>query len=326
MSNHPKDLNIHASAGPPVRILSTSDTENNGLSTMVPEMQDIPTFGIAGRIWNSAYVLDVFLRRPSDLYTFTPPCPIPPEYFLNTAELNGEQQPPLDPIRIIELGAGTGYAGIALAERLSLACTLVLTDLEEVVPLLKKNVQVSSARYKEFNGDISDLTVSTASTTAVQQPSAILKIEPLAWGNSSHSNAIISQGKVDYVVASDVTYFPELYPQLLQTLRDIADLDTKIIIVYEERAQWKEASFWEQFGRFFEIEVVRIKNQKGRNGVEEDDKDKDEEEDSGYEDSVEIYGSEQDIYVFVAKKRRDKDILAGVDDTFATLSMMQIRC
>ncbi|KAG0259025.1 hypothetical protein DFQ27_004351 [Actinomortierella ambigua] len=44
--------------------------------------------------------------------------------------------PPPQPLAILEIGAGTGYINIALAKRVSPGS--ILTDLEEVVPLMTK--------------------------------------------------------------------------------------------------------------------------------------------------------------------------------------------
>ncbi|KAG0293310.1 hypothetical protein BGZ98_002232 [Dissophora globulifera] len=152
----------------------------------------------------------------------------------------------------------------------------------------------------------------------VSHAGAVVKVEPLSWGNSSHAAKILSQGHVDYVIASDLVYFPELYPSLLQSLQEITDLETCVIFGYKERAAWKEMPFWEQFGRFFKIEVVQIQNKSIQHKDGEEG-----EEDVG---SMGIFGFEEGAYVFVAKKRRDEDILSGVDDTLATLIMMQIEC
>ncbi|KAF9916869.1 hypothetical protein BX616_002589 [Lobosporangium transversale] len=328
MTNHPEHLDIHDSGGPPAGILSFQDTENNGTSAMVTIMQDIPTFGIAGRIWDSSYAIDIFLRRPSSQYTFTPSCPIPHEYFIdasNTANCSNRGEQSLDPIRIVELGAGTGYVGIALAKRLRSSCTVVLTDLEEVIPLLEKNVRdnidqkVLDSCSDSINSPIPKSTSSTPPELGSSQRScAKVEVKPLAWGNSTHAEKILAQGRVDYIVASDLVYFPELYPPLLETLKEVTDLETRIIFGYKERAHWKELPFWEQFGRFFKFEVVRIEKNRPSTDPHQSNESDDEE-------SLKIFGSEEDMFVFIAKKRRDEEILAGVDDTLTTLMMMQIR-
>ncbi|KAI1300855.1 hypothetical protein EDD11_005924 [Mortierella claussenii] len=320
MTNHPENLDIFESGGPPVGALFSLGPDKDDLLAMVATMQDISAFGIAGRIWDSSYILNAFLHGSSDQHTFTPPCPIPHKYFLSSLSTTGEN----DAIRILELGAGTGYVGIALAKRLCPSATLVLTDLEEVMPLLEKNVR-NNVHGRIANDDWTSAPLSSTSTSSTpvserQQAYAKIVVEPLEWGNSSHAAKILTQGRIDYIVASDLVYFPELYPPLLQTLREIADMETRVIFGYKDRAQWKEMPFWEQFGRFFEIEVVRIEETKSTTAYDP------EQDEDNNEDRANIFGSEEDVFVFVAKKRRDEDILVGVDDTLTTLMMMQIGC
>ncbi|KAF9345418.1 hypothetical protein BGX34_004785 [Mortierella sp. NVP85] len=391
MSNHPENLDIHDSVGPPTGIvpLAASDpSEVEKDSAMISVMQDIATFGIAGRIWDSSYVLDVYLRHPTDQYTFWPPCPIPREHFIppslapsiprnheseatgseatsttstisssstdGTDNAEGMTPNALPPIRILEIGAGTGYVGIALAKRLQPNCTLILTDLEEVVPLMEKNVAQhipnnNNNNNNNNNQDRADKVAfvaksastapaaatevvnaspeqKTATLTTTRQCAHVL-VEPLAWGNSDHAAKILAAGKIEYIIASDLVYFPELYPPLLATLREITVVgETKVIFGYRERAPWKETPFWEEFGRYFEIKVVRIEKHKVKDVVHDQDRDRDrdQEEDEDDEDPISVFGcdGEDRMYVFVCTKRRDEDILEGADDTLATLSMM----
>jgi len=334
-----------------------------------------PLFPFFSVSYASSYVLDVYLRHPTDQYTFWPPCPIQREYFTSPpppppprsvapsipnsheseatgseatstttissnspGETNADGMTPnsLPPIRILEIGAGTGYVGIALAKRLQPNCTLILTDLEEVVPLMEKNVAQhlpnnNNNNNKQARADKVAPVATSASAVAVSTDAsgqcAHVLVEPLAWGNSDHATKILAAGKIEYIIASDLVYFPELYPPLLATLREITVVgETKVIFGYRERAPWKETPFWEEFGRYFEIKVVRIEKHKVKN-VEHDqdrDRDQDQEEDQEDEDPISVFGcdGEDRMYVFVCTKRRDEDILEGADDTLATLSMM----
>jgi len=387
MSNHPEHLDIYDSVGPPATLLAASkDTENEDGGPQVSMMQDISTFGIAGRIWDryrtplsplissleaaslllmcvlysvySSYVLDVFLRRPTDQYTFYPPCPIPRKCFLafqQQASTNTDNIPFSTSchVRILEIGAGTGFVGIALAKRLSNQCTVILTDLEEVVPLMQKNVSDNirpSNRSHQGIKDASSPFMKSASEPASPLPTSFssvlaspscahVEVDALAWGNPYHSNKILAKGPIDYVVASDLVHFPEQYPSLIQTFREITSAPsrpgqgraagTKIIFGYKERSLWREAPFWEEFGRYFEIETVRIERKRTSTigeKVEEGSHGRvQEEEDEGEElDDVQLFGCEEGMYIFLATKRQEEDILVGVDDTLATLMMMQI--
>lgn len=331
---------------------------------------------------SSSYVLDAYLRHPTDQSTFLPPCPIPREYFLplktthiatpsisadhgtgatesgtttastQASNLKGESNArvavscpspaPPRPIRILEIGAGTGYVGIALAKRLHPNCTLILTDLEEVVPLMQKNVLQHLSNNNSNNHEHTDESILDPSITSASPPPppssslsaaeetstettkgqcARVLVEPLAWGNSDHAAKILAAGRIEYIIASDLVYFPELYPPLLTTLREITVAgETKILFGYKERAPWKESPFWEEFGRYFEIEVVRIQQHKKK------DLNKGQDQDQEDEDLVSVFGCEGEdrMYVFVCTKRHDEDILQGIDDTLATLAMMQM--
>ncbi|KAF9584175.1 hypothetical protein BGW38_007330 [Lunasporangiospora selenospora] len=312
-------------------------------STIISGMQDISTFGFAGRIWEGSYKLEIFMRRPSDQYTFTPPCPIAAEYFLapkakqdppsgsltSRSQHEHEPQQKKEPIRVIEIGAGTGFVGINLAKRLCADCTLILTDLEKVVPLLQKNV--NDNLYATPSNTAPTFTPHPAPDTSQEETSspvsllplqnhATVTAEALAWGDSEQAKRILSQGKIDFVIASELVYFPEMYPQLLQTLKEVTDMETRVIFGYKERAFWKELPFWEQFGRFFEMEVVRIDTHDNDKEKSEEGNDEGEEKQCG----VRVFGREEEIYVFVAKKRSEDEILEGVDDTLTTLMMMEI--
>ncbi|KAF9143287.1 hypothetical protein BGX30_000879 [Mortierella sp. GBA39] len=338
--NHPVGLDIYDSVGPPTGILHVNDVDDDNSTNLVPiyGMQDISTFGIAGRIWDSSYTLDAYMRRPTDQYTFTPKCPIPAKYFLPTrtattsepvsaATIKEEKKP----IRILEIGAGTGYVGIALAKRLDSDCTVILTDLEEVVPLLERNVNEQRLPRRPRPPPPTFASFAAAATTiatavpasetepVVREPScAWVEVEPLEWGNTSHALAILDHPTpIDYIIASDLVYFPELYSPLIQTLKEITLVgETKILFGYKERAIWKESPFWEEFGRFFDMEAVRIE----RHPVNEVGGEEEE------EDGMRLFGcdGEDRLYVFVATKRPEDQILRGADDTLATLMMMQI--
>ncbi|KAF9337129.1 hypothetical protein BG006_006159 [Podila minutissima] len=134
---------------------------------------------------------------------------------------------------------------------------LILTDLEEVVTLLERNVQDNL--YKPSS---STTTAQETDTPSLASRCAHVKVEALAWDNSAHPEALLAQGPVDFVVARDLVYFPELYPPLLSTLREITTLEARVLFGYKEQSLWKETPFWEEFGRVFRIEVVRITKHK----------------------------------------------------------------
>ncbi|KAG2234148.1 hypothetical protein INT48_002311 [Thamnidium elegans] len=249
LGNRPEGLNVIASEGAPSYLKTSS----------ISLKQDIDTFGLAGKIWHRQGTIE-----PNHI--------IPTEYYQQENSQHNR------PYRILELGAGTGYVGISLANQLCKPCQVYITDLEQVVPLIKENVE----------------------TYCSQQSTAEIIVDRLHWGNSADAHRILSGGAFDLVVVSDCVYFPELFGMLLDTLLDVCDLNTQVVIGYKCRSLEKEVGFWQDyFGRYFRYEPVRnqIKNE---------------------EEGCQLLGAEEQLFVFVGTKRPENQVKAA-DDTFTTL-------
>ncbi|KAJ8258925.1 hypothetical protein COCON_G00179370 [Conger conger] len=93
--------------------------------------------------------------------------------------------------RVVELGAGTGIAGI-LAARLGAEVTL--TDLPHAVPQLQKNVSANMPRSG--------------------WPFATPTVLPLSWGLDQEQFA----SDWDLVLGADIVYLSDTYPLLMDTL------------------------------------------------------------------------------------------------------------
>lgn len=203
-----------------------------------------------------------------------------------------------DSFRIIELGSGTGIVGLKLAEHLarlraadSQGSTrkgdlIILTDLDDVCPLLEENLY--GRRAQIYGG-----------TSGLSDPSDVaVEVRPLAWGNYQHASAIINEIRRTYldmdhstlplthIVCSDLVrpsqsfahllatmmnmwliqvYFPELLAPLLRTLLHLTSpplspssaAHTPIVIIsYKIRSLSKETPFWSAFGLWFAFEPV----------------------------------------------------------------------
>ncbi|CAO3686494.1 unnamed protein product [Rhizopus stolonifer] len=266
IGNRPEGLNVTASSGAP-KHLNTSSLELK---------QDVDQFGLAGKIWQSAYTLQA-LFSPDTRFTLEPSHPIPEAYYSTSSAPKPEK-----PYRILELGAGTGYVGIALAKHLRRPCQVYITDLEQVVPLIQDNVDLHYDRKDD-------------------PEAAEVIVDRLHWGNTQDSQRLI-QGGFDLVVISDCVYFPELFDMLLSTLLEVCDMSTRVVIGYKCRSLEKEIGFWQDyFGRYFEYEPVRKL-----------------EENEGKQELGDLLGAEEQLFVFIATKR-EKDKIKAADDTFTTL-------
>lgn len=274
----------------------------------VDTAQDIELYGIAGRIWEAAYLLARYLVPPSqaaDSLEFDPPCSLFPV-------------PGQAPLTIVELGSGAGYGSLHLARQLVRHADvmveqpprtrLVLTDLENVVPLMERNVE--RAGYKDAT-DILDA-----------------RVRSLAWGNQAHASSLIAEmqgndgssgNPITHILCSDLVYFPELLPPLLRSIISLSNpsnSDTKIepstspgpqlVISYKIRSLTKEQPFWSALGSWFEFEAVDCRTAKGewhRFGSEGAD----------YGASAD---ADQELFVFVGHRRPDTfDRLAPERDT-----------
>lgn len=174
---------------------------------------DIAEYGIAGRIWEAAFLLLGYLAR-EPAHAFDPPCSV---YTRGDA-------------CVLELGAGVGTAGLAVAKH---GTPVVLTDLPEVCPLLERN----AARLRER-----------------------ACVRALAWGDTHAAACMRAEFAYTHVLCSDLVYFPELLAPLLRTLIELThDGAPQVIIGYKVRSLVKEQPFWLAFGTWFTFVPVDVR-------------------------------------------------------------------
>ena len=109
--------------------------------------------------------------------------------------------------RVVDLGSGTGLVGICLRK---LGADCVLTDLQNVLPLLRANVD------ENFG-------VGTSAAAGV--------VEELQWG----SDVSAFRPPFDLVIASDCTYNEHCFDLLLHTLAALSDTHTEIVLSFQKR-------------------------------------------------------------------------------------------
>ncbi|CAE7080012.1 unnamed protein product [Rhizoctonia solani] len=293
-----------------------ASVHKSGTTLHFDQESGIETYGIAGRVWEAAYALAAYTAPPmggsnDGGFEFDPPC----SFFRADANLT-----------VVEVGSGTGYAGMHLAQQISLfrhrgvdrgrpaSDMVILTDLPNVIPLLDKGLQ-------EHTGSFGRVEV---------------RAQALAWGDADHAAALTrglsdSGRSITHVLCSDLVYFPFLYPPLLRTLLTLTsppfcDPGTEIIIGYRMRSLVKESPFWQVFGTWFTFQAVLAKRK--RSGGDE-------------EDSWDRFGQTNDTLIFVATRRPeslkwevpvlDGQLMSGygptpptLDDTFESLLMFGI--
>ncbi|DBA05356.1 TPA: hypothetical protein N0F65_007518 [Lagenidium giganteum] len=139
------------------------------------------SLGIGGKLWDSSLILTQYLSLHPDLMVDK---------------------------TVVELGSGLGLVGICCA---MLGARVTLTDIEEVVPLLRYNISLN------YPGPVSD----NAGPRAVSH----------LWGSATHG----LRTRPDLIVLSDVVYDPEGYQPLVTSLRALAGSETLILMAHRSR-------------------------------------------------------------------------------------------
>ncbi|OQE31050.1 hypothetical protein PENFLA_c002G00232 [Penicillium flavigenum] len=130
--------------------------------------------------------------------------------------------PRRQPLQVVELGAGCGIAGIALASMLS-NCSVLLTDLPEVEDIITRNINaaqlatMSSVQYQNLNWD--------------------------------HPPDDLCPRPIELILVSDCTYNADSLPALVSTLdRLVRTSPDAIILVALKRRHDSETVFFDLMG------------------------------------------------------------------------------
>jgi len=118
---------------------------------------------------------------------------------------NNEEEPLFN---VLELGAGVGLTGLVLATKLP--CRVLLTDLQDAMPLLETNIALNKDSFR-------------------CGPRAV-SCRELKWGSNDNGNNDNNNDAFPLlpllVVAADCVYFQELHQPLETTLMDLLLLQT----------------------------------------------------------------------------------------------------
>lgn len=132
----------------------------------IPILQFVVADSVDRRIWEASYALLAYLSSQStSLIEYSPPSP------LAAART---------PYRIIDLGAGTGNLSLSLLPRLQRDDVMVMTDMESVLPLLRRN----TADWEKTES----ATGSEISTILVQR---------LEWGREGDVDRLLSMDSLE---------------------------------------------------------------------------------------------------------------------------------
>lgn len=202
-------------------------------------IRQLRSLGLSFQLWPAASSFVTLLNRHHSNPTASP---------LASAIISGRR------LRVLELGSGTGLAGIATAA--VLRADVTVTELPHVIENLRFNVEANSEMVVKQGGSV----VAAA----------------LAWGDISHMEAVGRD--FDIVIASDVVYHDHLYDPLIQTMRYLligcGDGDERkpspMKFVMAHLKRWKkESSFFKKARKLFDVEIIHSDSpsERARRGV-----------------------------------------------------------
>lgn len=139
--------------------------------------------------------------------------------------------------RILELGSGVGALGIALAAG---GAQVAVTDIKELVPLMKRNIRLNSELLRKSGGNC------LAATWRWGEPMP----KALKSYFESEEGKYSKDGGVDVVVMCDALYGnPKDWPALIRVLNEVADASypTRLVVLNfcEQRVDGVEDKFME---------------------------------------------------------------------------------
>ncbi|KAG2176627.1 hypothetical protein INT44_007291 [Umbelopsis vinacea] len=197
--------------------------------------------GMPGKIWDGALVItDIFAKRLVKDPLF------------------------LDNVHIMDLSAGLGCFGVAISfiyqnlrrHNSAISCgtppTVTLTDLQEALPLIRRNYQLNTSPANILDQN-------QQPSPATNQSHPFVSITPLRWGIQSDSQKITAWKPIDYIIASDVLYDPSKASSLLQTLIHLSSPGvTTVYLVYKKRAlkREEEEAFFLGCSQHFDLSVM----------------------------------------------------------------------
>ncbi|KAL6657763.1 hypothetical protein ACP70R_005543 [Stipagrostis hirtigluma subsp. patula] len=177
----------------------------------------LPSRGLSFQLWPSAATLLRFLPASPRLLPRAPA--------------------PGSPLSVLELGSGTGAAGLALAA--ALPARVVLSDLPDALPNLRHNAALNAPLLASAGG---------AAT-----------VVPLPWGDAAAMEAVAAAqaaSPFDLVVASDVVYYEALVDPLIETLRFFVKGEVVFLMAHMRRWKRTDKKFFGKARKVFDVEVV----------------------------------------------------------------------
>ncbi|KAK9868374.1 hypothetical protein WJX84_008776 [Apatococcus fuscideae] len=140
----------------------------------------------------------------------------------------------------IELGAGTGLAGLALA---MLSCNIVLTDTAQILRLLQMN----------YDANLSPAACSGLDLPCLSELGAV-SVQELDWTRPEQYATLAPP--YDFVLAADCVYHEELVQNFFDAVLAMVSLKTTVVICNEFRSDSVHTRFKQLFEPRFAMKRV----------------------------------------------------------------------
>ncbi|KMZ57413.1 putative methyltransferase family protein [Zostera marina] len=139
------------------------------------------------------------------------------------------------PLRILEVGSGTGLVGITAAAILGAHVTI--TDLPSVLDNLQFNVDANRAIIGVRGGEV--------------------VVKKLSWGIEEDWMRGANDGsKFDLILGSDVIYHQALIQPLVKTAKFFVKGNVPFVMAYMKRWKKRETQFLKSVSKFLDFQVV----------------------------------------------------------------------
>ena len=140
------------------------------------------------------------------------------------------QKASLNSSNIMEIGAGGGLVGLAVARVCDLHTPVLITDQEPMLALMVKNIELNGFQNK-------------------------VQARVYDWGTALSPSFATSTGQPDVVLAADCVYFEPAFPLLLQTLKDLIGPHTICYFCFKKRRK-ADMRFVRDLRKMFVVEEI----------------------------------------------------------------------
>lgn len=188
--------------------------------------------GSGGFVWNGARRLAAILQQHGDGQKAQPAMYAPNGITMHPAQLAVLSRPWAG-LNVIELGAGTGILGIAVA---ALGANVTLTDQATFVyPRSTHNTDTPQLLEGRSLLDLLKTNAKRNLDVTQELDQQNIQVHEMLWGSDSHY-AALQRPTFDVIIAADVLLFKDAHQDLMATLRSLSTPETVILIQHTDRS------------------------------------------------------------------------------------------